>query len=193
MCNGLAVIAEKLGKSWQVYAKQGESSHDALLHELREELRYGTAPHIKFEVIFPNQVRGDIVQTVKYPEGWTYIYLGKKIACIDAFLAVFKYIHIHQELLEFTPNMLSKANLRLADLSKAKLNRADLSEADLSEANLSEADLSGANLNGADLRWVDLSEADLNGADLRWTNLSGVNLSEARNVPEKYKQEKLVG
>ena len=125
MCNGLAVITERSGDEWVVYAKQGESSHDKLLHELRDDLRYGKAPHLKFEVVFPSQVRDDIQQDIDYPEGWTYVQRGKKIACKDAFFAVFKHLHEHPELLEFTPKMLSKANLSWADLSEANLSKAD--------------------------------------------------------------------
>ena len=127
MCNGLAIITEKVGNEWVVYAKQGESSHDRLQHELRDDLKYGTSPHLKFEVVFPNQVRDDIPQDVNYPDGWTYIQFGKKIACKDAFFAVFKHLYDHQELLEFLPSMLSEADLSGADLRWANLSKANLS------------------------------------------------------------------
>ena len=129
MCNGLAVIVERTDNEWKVYAKKGESSHDNLLHELRDGLRYGTDPHLKFEVIFPNQVRDDIQHDVEYPDGWTVLQFGKETACVDVFCAVFEYLHKNPELLEFLPKMLSKANLSKANLSEANLSEADLSEA----------------------------------------------------------------
>jgi len=159
MCKGLAVIAEKIGEEWIVYSIKGESSHDKVIHTLRDELRYGTAPHLKFEVIFPHNVRDDIQQYYDYPDGWTEFVWGKKIACKDAVFAVFKYIYEHPGLLEFSPKMFHEADLSWADLSKADLSKANLSEADLNEANLSKADLNEANLSKADLNEANLSKA----------------------------------
>ena len=159
MCKGLAVITEKIEDEWKVYAKQGESSHDKLLHEQRDDLRYGKAPHLKFEVLFPSRVQDDIQQDCKYPNGWTTVQWGKKVACKDAFFAVVKHLHDNPEFLEFKPSMFQEANLKWANLSEADLSEANLSEANLSKANLSEANLSEANL----------SEANLSGANLNGT------------------------
>jgi uncharacterized protein YjbI with pentapeptide repeats len=75
--------------------------------------------------------------------------------------------------------LLSRADLREADLSGAFLYRADLSEATLSEADLSEADLSGADLRRADLGGAILRRAELSEADLSLADLSGAILREA--------------
>jgi uncharacterized protein YjbI with pentapeptide repeats len=73
-------------------------------------------------------------------------------------------------------DIVSGANLRLADLCGADLRLADLSGADLCGADLRLADLSGADLCGATLSGADLSEADLSGAKLSGANLQGTNL-----------------
>jgi uncharacterized protein YjbI with pentapeptide repeats len=101
---------------------------------------------------------------------------------------------------------LSGANLRSANLRSANLRSADLSGANLSGANLSYADLRSADLRSADLRSADLRSANLRSANLRSADLRSANLSdirwdndtkwsnvvgleEAKNVPEKLKQQ----
>ena len=177
MCKGLAIIAEELDGEWKVYAKEGISSHDELLHTLRNGLRYG-ALHLKFELLFPYHLHDDIVQDVRYPEGWTRLIFGKKTACIASFVAVQKYLFENLNLIEFQKNMLSGANLTEADLSGANLTEADLIRANLTEANLIRADLIRA----------DLTEANLSGADLTEANLSGADLTEADLTDEQKKQ-----
>ena len=184
MCKGLAVITEKIDNEWIVYAKEKESSHDKLLHTLRDDLRYGIAPHLKFEVIFPNQIKDDIEQDCKYPKEWIQMQFGKKIACKDAFKAVSEYIYLHPELLNFDINMLSDANLHNANLHNANLHHANLNNADLHYTNLyyvnlSNANLYHANLSNADLRNANLSDVDLRNADLRYANLSNADLRNA--------------
>jgi hypothetical protein len=79
---------------------------------------------------------------------------------------------------------LSRANLSEATIIESLLNEADLSNADLGgarlvDADLSKADLHGAKLGNVDLSGADLSMADLGGANLIDADLSRVNLSEA--------------
>ncbi|MCG5062015.1 MAG: pentapeptide repeat-containing protein [Limnoraphis sp. WC205] len=81
---------------------------------------------------------------------------------------------------------LSGANLRSADLSYANLSGANLRSADLRSANLIRADLSYANLRSANLRSADLSDIRWDN-DTKWSNVVG--LEEAKNVPEKLKQQ----
>ena len=85
------------------------------------------------------------------------------------------------------------ADLRGANLVGADLRGADLVGADLRRANLVGADLRGANLVGADLRGVDLREANLVGADLRGVDLRGVDLREADFVGADLRGANLYG
>jgi hypothetical protein len=78
-----------------------------------------------------------------------------------------------------TRAVLTRADLRDADLTGAVLTRADLRDADLTGAVLTGADLTGAVLTGADLRDADLRDADLRGAVLRDAVLRGADLRGA--------------
>ena len=149
MCNGLAVIAEKIDGEWKVYAQKGERSHDNLLSLLDNDLRYGNRPHIKFEVTFPCIIRDDIVQDVAedyYPEGWVVKKYGKWCACLDSIKAVANYLT--DDMIELKVNQLQFANLRHADLTCADLTNADLTCANLRYAHLTCADLTDADLTG---------------------------------------------
>ncbi|MEM9484923.1 MAG: pentapeptide repeat-containing protein [Cyanobacteria bacterium P01_F01_bin.116] len=111
---------------------------------------------------------------------------------------------------------LSGANLRRADLREVDFCDAKLYGADLYGADLSGADLSGADLSHTKLRKVNFYDANFEGADLSNANLSHANLeraglheanlsntqwspdtkwpdkeevAQARNIPEKLKQE----
>ena len=164
MCKGLVIIAEKIDGTWKVYGKQGVTSHDDLLHELDDDLRYGVRPHLKFEVLFPCIVHDDIDQMVAvaekyYPKEWVVKRYGKWCACLESMQAVMAYLL--DDHIQFTVKQLQGANLRDADLEGA-----DLEGADLRGAYLRGADLRGANLEGAYLR-----DADLRGANLREANL----------------------
>jgi uncharacterized protein YjbI with pentapeptide repeats len=98
------------------------------------------------------------------------------------------------EQLEYIPSLyfswdpiLSRGNLRKADLSGLQLHRAYLTgaylyEANLQEANLSNADLHEAYLTGANLQGAHLYRADLTGANLQGTNLQEADLRVA-NLP----------
>jgi len=130
MCQGLAVITEKIDGEWKVYAQPKVCSHDELLATLDDDLRYGKRPHIKFEVLFPDQIRDDIVHDVAdkyYPDGWV-IKRGYKLrACKEAFAAVARSIFNIADLESwFTPQMLQSANLWGADLWGANLWGANL-------------------------------------------------------------------
>ena len=161
MCKGLAVIAEKIDSEWKVYAQKGEVSHDNLLSSFCcNDLKYGTRPHIKFEVMFPCIIRDDIVQGVAenyYPEGWVVKKYGKWCACLDSIKAVANYLT--DDMIQLYVKQLSGADLRGADLRGA-----DLRDANLQGADLRDADLRDANLRGADLRGADLRDANLQGA-----------------------------
>jgi hypothetical protein len=193
MCRGLAIITEKVGKNWIVYAKVGESSHDKLLHELRDDLRYGIAPHLKFEVIFPNQIRDDISQDINYPDKWIVTQWNKKIACPAAFSAVSNYLTLYPELTQFTSKMMRGADLRGANLIRTNLREADLREADLREADLRGADLTGANLGDANLTGANLRDADLTKANLRDADLTKANLGDADLTRVDLREADLIG
>ena len=86
-----------------------------------------------------------------------------------------------------TGAVLTRADLRGADLTRAVLTRADLRDADLTRAvltraDLRDADLRDADLTGADLTGADLRDADLTGAVLTRAVLTGADLRDA-NVP----------
>ena len=171
MCKGLAVVAEKINGKWWVYAKEGIVSHDELLHELREELRDGATPHIKFEVYFPMIINDDIQQDVArnggyYPVGWIETKFGKWVACPDSVSAVAQYLTENKILLDFTPQMLHNASL-----DGASLNGASLNGASLNRASLNDASLDGASLDGASLNRASLNGASLNGASLKRSDL----------------------
>jgi len=175
MCKGLAIIAEKIDGTWKVYGKQDVASHDDLLHELDDDLKYGKRPHLKFEVLFPCIVHDDIDQDVVekyYPDGWVVKRYGKWCACLESIQAVTTYLS--DVCIQFTVKQLQGA-----DLYRANLQGADLKGADLRDANLQGAVLQGANLQGANLWDANLRDANLQGADLRNVNLQGANL---RNV-----------
>ena len=162
MCRGLAIVVEKIGDEWEVYAMGGCGSHDQLLSYLDDGLKYAKRPHLKFELLYPNVLVDDIVQECAndpraYPKEWLEYRAGRWRAVMSAFSAVMQFISEHPSLtISFTPKMMEGAqlygaNLSGADLSRADLSRADLYGADLSRADLSRADLSRANLSGADL------------------------------------------
>jgi uncharacterized protein YjbI with pentapeptide repeats len=92
--------------------------------------------------------------------------------------------------------VLTKANLREADLTNADLSRAILRSADLRYANLANADLRGANLDFAELRDATLEDANLDNACLNYAelldaNLEGVNLSNAHLISADLKGARL--
>lgn len=68
------------------------------------------------------------------------------------------------------------ANLRGRNLNGVKLSGADLHDAKLQGTKLIEADLSGADLRNANLSGADLTGANLNGADLTGANLEGTKM-----------------
>ena len=182
MCKGLVIIAEKIDGTWKVYGKQGVTSHDDLLHELDDDLRYGVRPHLKFEVLFPCIVHDDIDQIVAvaekyYPKEWVVKRYGKWCACLESIQAVTTYLS--DECIQFTVKQLQGADLRGANLEGAYLRDANLEGAYLRDADLRNADLWGANLEGADLEGADLREADLRGADLRGAYLRNATLRGA--------------
>ena len=129
MCNGLAVIAEKVDGIWKVYVKEGVGSHDVLLSTLDDGLKYGNRCHIKFEVTFPCIIRDDIVQDIAdeyYPKGWVIKKYGKWCACLDSIKAVMNYLTDND--IQLTIKQLQYADFRNADLRDADLSHADLTD-----------------------------------------------------------------
>ena len=80
----------------------------------------------------------------------------------------------HLEQVDATRTILTRSNVRDAQLAGATF-----SEADLEAASLARANLEGARLNGANLKGADLSGTNLRGADLWQANLKGSNLKDA--------------
>jgi hypothetical protein len=184
MCKGLAVVAEKIDEIWEVYAKKGCNSHDTLLHELREDLRDGKAPHIKFEVYFPMVINDDIQQDVAikggyYPVGWLEFKFGKWIACPESVFAVVHHLNENKNLLDFDSSMLQHASLNDASLNRASLDGASLNDASLNRASLDGASLDGASLNDASLNRASLNDASLNRASLDGASLNDASLNRA--------------
>ena len=182
MCQGLAVVAEKVNDEWIVYAKEGVKSHDDLLHILDDGLRCGSRPHLKFEIYFPMIINDDIQQDVAekyYPEGWVEKRFGKWVACPDAFGAVAKHLCENKDLLNFDPSLLDHASLDGASLNDASLNGASLNEASLDGASLNRASLDGASLNDASLDGASLNRASLNRASLDGASLNRASLNRA--------------
>ena len=182
MCKGLAVVAEKVKDEWIVYAKEGVKSHDDLLHKLRDDLRYGKIPHLKFEVHFPMIIIDDIDQTVAkkyYPEGWVEQRFGKWVACAESFAAVANHLSENKDLLNFDPSLLDHASLDHASLDHASLNDASLDHASLNDASLDHASLNDASLNDASLNRASLNDASLNRASLDRASLNDASLDRA--------------
>ena len=189
MCKGLAVIAEKIDGIWKVHAQEGINSHDTLISKLRDGLKFGTDPHLKFEIYFPMIVNDDIIQDVAekyYPEGWVEKHLGKWVACAESFAAVSKYLSENPNLINFDQYLnlldnasLNRASLNRASLNRASLNRASLDGASLNDASLNDASLDGASLDGASLDGASLNDASLDGASLNDVSLDGASLNRA--------------
>src|SRR5208282_3011766 len=133
MCRGLAIVVEKIGDEWEVYAMGGCGSHDQLLSYLDDGLKYAKRPHLKFELLYPNVLVDDIVQECAndpraYPKEWLEYRAGRWRAVMSAFSAVMQFISEHPSLtISFTPKMMEGAQLYGANLSGADLSRADLS------------------------------------------------------------------
>ena len=181
MARGLAVIAELLNDKWIVYAIPKEPLHDKVIHTLRDDIRYGKIPILKFEIHYPNIIRDFIVDDFKYPDGFLEIKMGKKRAAIGALKAVYEYyIKNYDKLSEFTNDMLGQSDLSHANLVGATLYNSDLSGANLIGANLTKANLYNANLAGANLYNANLTDANLTDANLSYADLTNANLSRAR-------------
>ncbi|MFA4850807.1 MAG: pentapeptide repeat-containing protein, partial [Methanoregula sp.] len=149
MCQGLAVVAEKVNDEWIVYAKEGVTSHDELIHTLRDDLRCGTSPQIKFEIYFPMIINDDIQQDIAekyYPKGWVENKFGRWSACPESIAAVAQYLVDNKDLLNFDPKMLQHASLDGASLDGASLDGASLDGASLNRASLNRASLNRASL-----------------------------------------------
>jgi hypothetical protein len=172
MCVGIAVLVMRTAEGIKVYAKEGQSSHDELLHEMIPVEQHNDV--LKLEYIFPNLLRVDCPDDEckkRFTElGLVESQFGILRLKFDIELEVRKSI---------SPSLFNIKTLQGADLREANLRKADLREADLKGADLMGADLRGANLRGANLIGTNLREADLREADLKGADLRGADLREA--------------
>ena len=74
--------------------------------------------------------------------------------------------------------ILSKADLRYADVYQAFVVKANMRNSKLYGAILRESDFRNADLRGANLKGADLRQANFRGADFREANLTGVDLRD---------------
>ncbi len=185
MCMGIGiVVVVPEDGPMKIYGKTGNSSHDAILHEMVPIELHNRV--VKVEYTYPHVLRLDAPDEVCRQMAFD---LG--VAETGPFgprlnAGVVEAIHkwIAAEGIEFDLKTLQGASLqgadlREADLRGASLQGADLREADLRGANLRGASLREANLRGANLRGANLREADLREADLQYANLQGANLRGA--------------
>ena len=212
---GIVVVVPEDGSPIKIYGKNGNSSHDTILHEMVPvELHNRVA---KIEYTYPHALRLDapdeecrkaaidlgvaemgpfelrlkpsIVEIVAKWIGENRIdFDAKTMHRADLTGANLRGANLRGAYL--TGAYLWRANLTGADLWGADLWGADLWGADLWGANLTGADLTGAclwraNLTGADLRGACLWRANLTGADLRGADLWGADLTEA-NLSDAY-------
>ena len=180
MCMGIGiVVVVPEDGPMKIYGKTGNSSHDAILHEMVPIELHNRV--VKVEYTYPHVLRLDAPDEVCRQMAFD---LG--VAETGPFgprlnAGVVEAIHkwIAAEGIEFDLKTLQYADLRVANLQGANLREADLREADLRVANLQGADLREANLRGANLQGASLREADLQEADLQYANLQYANLQEA--------------
>jgi hypothetical protein len=208
MCQGLAIVAWlNDAKEWEVKALEGVSSHDDLLSQMGEPFNVGRVKHLKFELLYPHNLRADIDQDVArdprlsaqaYPEGALRLEMGRYEPVPEVYAVVMGYLaYTDVARFKYTNKMLQEAYLPKADLIRANLSGANLIRANLSGANLIRANLSGANLIRANLSGANLSEANLiranlSGANLIRANLSGANLSEANLIRANLSEANLI-
>ena len=181
MCIGIGIIVAVPddGSPIQIFGKNGNSSHDTILHEMVPvELHNRVA---KIEYTYPHTLRLDapdeVCRRMAIDLGvaeMTPYGLRLKSSVI---VAIHKWIS--EAGIEFSAQTLQCADLRGADLVGAILEDASLVGANLKDAKLTDADLRRANLWGADLTDADLRRANLRGADLRRSVLEDAKLTNA--------------
>ena len=195
-CVGIAVLVLKDGYNIKVFAKEGQSSHDELMHEMVPVEQHNNV--LKLEYIFPNLLRVDCPDEEckkRFTElGLVETQFGVLRLKSDIESEVRKSISPNL----FTLKTLQGANLRGANLTGANLRGANLIGANLTRTYLRGADLTGANLRGANLTRANLTranlkEANLIGADLTRTYLIGANLKEADLSKENLEYAKSQG
>ena len=167
MCIGIAVVVLVTTEGFKVYAKEGQSSHDTLLHECVPVERHNNA--LKLEYIFPNMLRVDCPDDE----------CKKRFVELGLVESQFGILRLKPDIEKKVRDILSPELFNIKTLQGADLRGADLRGADLLGARLQEADLRGADLREADLRGADLREAHLREADLREAHLRGADLREA--------------
>jgi len=197
---GIVVVVPEDGSPIKIYGKNGNSSHDTILHEMVPvELHNRVA---KIEYTYPHALRLDApdeecrkaaIDLGVAEMGPFELRLKPSIVEIVAKWIGENRIDFDAKTMhraDLTGANLRGANLRGAYLTgaylwRANLTGADLWGADLWGADLWGADLWGANLTGADLTGACLWRANLTGADLRGADLWGADLTEA-NLSDAY-------
>ena len=164
MCIGIAVVVLVTTEGFKVYAKEGQSSHDTLLHECVPVEQHNNA--LKLEYIFPNMLRVDCPDDE----------CKKRFVELGLVESQFGILRLKPDIEKKVRDILSPELFNIKTLQGADLRGADLLGADLLGARLQEADLRGADLREADLRGADLREAHLREADLRGAHLLGAHL-----------------
>ena len=194
MCMGIGiVVVVPEDGPMKIYGKTGNSSHDAILHEMVPIELHNRV--VKVEYTYPHVLRLDAPDEVCRQMAFD---LG--VAETGPFgprlnAGVVEAIHkwIAAEGIEFDLKTLQYADLRVANLQGANLLVADLREADLREADLRVANLREANLRGASLQGASLREANLRGASLQGANLRVANLRVANLLVANLREANLQG
>jgi len=181
MCIGIGIIVAVPddGSPIQIFGKNGNSSHDTILHEMVPvELHNRVA---KIEYTYPHALRLDapdevcrrIALDLGVAEEGPY---GPRLKP-SVIVAIHKWIR--EAGIEFSAQTLQYATLLHADLEGADLTEANLVGASLVGANLTWANLAGANLANANLRGAILEDTDLRRANLRRADLTCAFLEDA--------------
>ena len=150
MCIGIAVVVLVTTEGFKVYAKEGQSSHDTLLHECVPVERHNNA--LKLEYIFPNMLRVDCPDDE----------CKKRFVELGLVESQFGILRLKPDIEKKVRDILSPELFNIKTLQGA-----DLRGADLRGAHLLGAHLLGAHLREADLRGAHLSKEQLEYAKSR--------------------------
>ena len=187
---GIVVVVPEDGSPIKIYGKNGNSSHDTILHEMVPvELHNRVA---KIEYTYPHALRLDAPdeECRKAAIDLGVAEMGPFELRLKPSIVEIVAKWIGENRIDFDAKTMHRAdltgaNLRGANLRGAYLTGAYLWRANLTGADLWGADLWGANLTGADLTGACLWRANLTGADLRGADLWGADLTEA-NLSDAY-------
>jgi len=176
---GIVVVVPEDGSPIKIYGKNGNSSHDTILHEMVPvELHNRVA---KIEYTYPHALRLDAPdeECRKAAIDLGVAEMGPFELRLKPSIVEIVAKWIGENRIDFDAKTMHRADLTGAYLWRANLTGANLTGADLRGACLWRANLTGADLRGADLWGADLTEANLTGADLTEANLTGADLTEA--------------